>query len=184
MLSCKVYGRPNSKTAESIDGIYQPAHIFQMTVSTSKDVFLRGLKACIAGMKSAASQTFVVAVPEMRYNKFTTVRLQPAPDSAWPASVTSKLVMCIPIRRSKRKMQDWMDEAEKQLKKQNLDHAAVEEFVPMQDEPALMSLATEGMKVMKKKDKTGSEIGKFPTANPKLHVFKQKHGAFVYLQLA
>jgi hypothetical protein len=133
-------------------------------------------------MKSAASQTFLIAVPEMRYNKFTTVRLQPAPASAWPASVT-KLVMCIPIHRSKRKKQDWMEEAEKQLKKQNLDNAAVEEFVPMQDEPALVSLATEGMKVMKKKAKTWTDIGQFPAANPKLHVFKQKRGAFVCLQL-
>lgn len=52
--------------------------MFQMTISTSKDINLVDLNKCLAGLRNKASQTLLVAVPETVYHKFTTVRLQPA----------------------------------------------------------------------------------------------------------
>src|SRR4051812_14657373 len=93
--SLQTYGRPVSKSAESIDGVYQPDLLFQMTVSSSKNVSLHGLQACVhvpaavgaaaTGMRGAALK-FFIAVPETRFHMFNQVNLKPD-GSAWPAAI-------------------------------------------------------------------------------------------------
>lgn len=99
------YTRPNNKKgAESIDGLYRPHdgpdHLVQVSVNTNTDVSLTDLKACIAGLPSSTSQTFLIVVPKTRALDFTCVRLLPTGDGEgeWPASVTQKLVVSIPIQ--------------------------------------------------------------------------------------
>ena len=120
----QTYGRPSLKTEESIDAIYQPNKMFQMTVSTTKEVKLHGLTECIVGMRSA-NQDFFIVVPQVRYRTFKTVALSPS-GADWPNSIGNRYVLSIPLR-SKRKRDELLDEAKEQLKnKQKLDAPAVD----------------------------------------------------------
>lgn len=165
--------------------MYQPDLIFQMTVSTSKDVNLAGLNVCLAGLRDKASQTLLLAVPETVYHKFTTVRLQPAM-SVWPPTI-KRYVLSIPIRApasgSKRKASDLLVGVKTRVTKDAaFDDAMVDELVIGRTDAELAALAQDGVEPMKKKHKTWMRVGSYPTAAPQLDVYKRAgNGSFIYV---
>lgn len=137
---------------------YQPNIAFQMAVSTSKDVNLAALNACLAGMRGKASQTLMIAVPETIYHTFTTVRLQPA-GSVWPPTI-KRYVLSIPIRSlaGKRKSSDVVADVKVQVTKDAaFNDAMVDEMVvgrtDADAELAAISIAQSGVEPKKKKQK-------------------------------
>jgi len=178
----ETYGRPSHKTEESIDAIYQPDKMFQMTVSTTKEVKLNGLTQCVRGMRSA-NQDFFIVVPQVRYRTFTNVVLSP-PGSDWPGSIGNLYVLSISLR-SKRKRDELLDEAKEQLKnKQKLDASAVDALLQAtNDDDDVATLEINGIEIKQRQHASWTEVGKYPNAhNPALHLFKQKTGAFVAIQ--
>ena len=181
LFMSQTYGRPSIKTLKSVDAIYQPDKIFQMTVSTDKDVYLSGLSTCIAGM-SSSPQDFYVVVPQMRYRTFTHVTLLPAGTAAWPGTIRHQYVLSIPMRR-KRQREELVGEAKSMLvNKQKLDVPAVEALLEeIKDDDDVATLAIHGITMMQRRHATWMEVGKYPATNPALHVFKQPTGSFVAL---
>jgi hypothetical protein len=101
------YGQPYSKEQEAIDSIRQSDALFQMTISTSKNVKLAGLDVAISGMQTLdpGQLKFYIVVPDIIFDKFTSVTVK-GPDGSsvsWPARIppANRFVLRIPIQRSK-----------------------------------------------------------------------------------
>lgn len=159
-----------------------------MTVSTSKDVNLAGLNACVAGMAGNPNFDFYICVPEFQFFKFGTVTLQPSPASAWPARIPAgnRWVLSIPVHRMKKRKQEYKIDAEMQLKKAKLDPAAIRELLTKLeadskgDDAILVAVGSSELQQVSHQPPGGSLYGEFPAGAPKVKVFRNKHGAFAY----
>jgi hypothetical protein len=192
----QTYGRPISKTAESIDAIYQPNLLFQMTVSTSKDVNLGGIEAlvgkvgppAIASSMQSAAQRFFVAVPETRFNSFSQVALKPN-GSVWPPSIdVIKFKLSVPTQPSLHTRQEWILLAENKLRGQAVDesvrtlviqYAAIGLPVDTSD---MSELASNGMIKVSRKPALGSVLIEHPgpPAPTTIKIYKTFTGSFAY----
>jgi hypothetical protein len=177
------YGRPILETQESIDAVYKPDKMFQMTVSTTKEVKLNGLNQCIEGMRGAPD--LFIVVPQMRYRTFTNMTLAPT-GSSWPdCSMGHRYVLSIPLRPGRTREQLLADARQELVDKQRLDATAVDGLLEnlKNNFDDLDTLSINGIELKQRTHASWTEVGKFPAANPVLHVYKQKTGAFVALHL-
>jgi hypothetical protein len=194
----QVYGRPNSKQAESIDAIAQPDKLFQMTVSLNKNLKQAGLASTLNGMRSkaAGSVTLYIVVPDTQFNPFQTVTHKGAAGAVpWPAALSQPpMVLSVPMKASaagagaKHPRGDGKAAAKAKLQSQAPPvpggDAVIDELlasakvtdkdVEMLSEKGLIKWGGRG------RAPNWGVIGSFPAAAPQIHVFRRGTTELIY----
>ena len=150
-----------------------------MTVSSTKNVLLAGVTACLASLRQAGDIDFYIVVPSSVFGnvKFR-VDLLPA-GSALPARVKLWL-LCVEVPRPKRKR----DELEQEVKLGLVGEfgSAVDELLQTRIESELERMLRQPMKKRAKRWMRPAgfkSLGRFPAASPEVEVLELQTGEYI-----